>query len=91
MLCGITKTTGGVLESNDCNVLSQKCRQVLKPPAGVTLLALIVLFDVTSHHEEHNPSYMINCTVVKIACTFTDFFSWCHQIKHPPHLRRESL
>lgn len=69
MLCGIMKTTGDVLESNYCNVLSQKRRQVLKPLAGVTLLVLIVLFDVISHHEESNPSYMINCAVVKIPCT----------------------
>ena len=91
MLCGITKTTGDVLKSNYCNVLSQKRRQVFKPLARVTLLALIVLFDVTSHHEERNPSYMINRGVVKIACMLKNFFSWCRQIKHPPHLWHESL
>lgn len=85
------KTTGDVFESSYCNVLSQKRRQVFKLLAGVTLLALIVLFDVTSHHEELNPSYMINCAIVKIACTFKIFFGWCHQIKHPPHLWHESL
>jgi len=62
------KTTGDVLKPNYCNVLSEKHRHVFKPLAGVTLLALIILFDVLSHHEECNPSYMINCAVVKIAC-----------------------
>lgn len=65
MLCKIMKTTRNVLKSNYCKVLSQKCRQVFKPLAGVTLWALIVLFDVISHHEQRNPSYMINCAVFK--------------------------
>lgn len=65
MLCKIMKTTRNVLKSNYCKVLSQKCRQVFKPLAGVTLRALIVLFDVISHHEQRNPSYMINCAVFK--------------------------
>lgn len=85
------KTTGDVLESNYCNVLSQKHRQVFKPLAGVTLLALIIWFDVISHHEERNPSYMINCAVVKTASTLQKFFSCCHQIKYPSHLQRGSL
>lgn len=82
MLCGILKTTGDVLKSNYCKVLSQKCRQVFKPLAGVTLPALIVLFDVISHHEQCNPSYMINCAVFKTPCTLENSFSCRHQIKH---------
>lgn len=85
------KTTGDVLESNYCNVLSQKHRQVLKPLAGVTLLALIISFDVISHHKELNPSHMINWAIAKIGCMAKNVLSWCHQIKHPHHLRGERL
>lgn len=77
------KTTGDVLKSNYCKVLSQKCRQVFKPLAGVTLRALIVLFDVISHHEQRNPSYMVNCAVFKTPCTLQNFFSCC--LKKPPY------
>lgn len=73
MLCEIMKTTGDVLESNYCNALSQKHRQVFKPLAGVTLLVLIILFDVISQHEGRNLSYMINCGVVKIPCSLENF------------------
>lgn len=75
MLCEITKTTGDVLESSYCNALSQKHRQVFKPLTGVALLVLIVLLDVTSHHEKRNPSYVINCAVVKIPRMLKDIFS----------------
>lgn len=82
MLCEILETTGDVLKSNYCKVLSQKCRQVFKPLAGVTPRALIVLFDVISHHEQRNPSYMINYAAFKTPCTLQNFFSCCHQ-KNP--------
>lgn len=89
MLCEIMKTTGDVLKSNYCKVLSQKCRQVFKPLAGVTLRALIVLFDVISHHEQRNPSYMANCAVFKTPCTLQNFFSCC--LKKNPILLISSM
>lgn len=82
MLCEILETTGDVLKSNYCKVLSQKCRQVFKPLAGVTPRALIVLFDVISHHEQRNPSYMINYAAFKTPCTLHNFFSCCRQKKN---------
>lgn len=82
----IMKTTRDVLESNYCNMLSQKHRQVLKPLAGVTLLALIVSFDVISHHEECNPSCMMNWAI----CMVKDFLTKYHQIKHLHHFCSES-
>lgn len=81
MLCEIMKASGDVPKSNYCKVLSQKCRQVFKPLARVMLRALIVLFDVISHHEQRNPSYMINCAVFKTPCMLKSFFSCCHQKK----------
>lgn len=91
MLCEIMKASGDVPKSNYCKVLSQKCRQVFKPLARVMLRALIVLFDVISHHEQRNPSYMINCAVFKTPCMLKSFFSCCHQKKkkNPSHLQHE--
>lgn len=86
----IMKTTRNVLESNYCNVLSQKHRQVLKPLAGITLLVLIS-FDVISHHKELNPSHMINWAIAKIGCMAKNVHNGCHQIKYPHHLWDERL